>query len=92
MSTAPKKFIIKRETKYATILATQVDELLREWYANLGEPVPPDELRVCREIDAVEAAEAIRMEAAAIKESKPVYGTPEFWKAYWIKKRGGAAP
>lgn len=92
----PKKFVLKsgaRQQKYATILAGQVAEILQEWYANLGQTVPPDELKVCREIDAAELAEAIRIEAAAAKESsKPVYGTPEFWKAYWVKKRGQGAP
>jgi len=94
-----KKLILKKapvksaETipKYQTPLATQVYENLREWYAKLGQSIPPDELKVCREIDAAEVADAARIEAAAATESKPVYGTPEFWKAYWIKKNAAKA-
>jgi hypothetical protein len=78
--------------KYQTPLATQVYENLREWYANLGQIVPPDELKVCREIDLAEIADAAKIEAAAtVEAAKPVYGTPEFWKAYWIKKNAAKA-
>ena len=88
------KFVIKKGIvpKYGSVLAGQVDELLREWYANLGQTVPPDELKVCREIDAAELADAAKMEAAAsVEAAKPVYGTPEFWKAYWAKKNAAKA-
>lgn len=78
--------------KYQTPLATQVYENLREWYANLGQIIPPDELKVCREIDLAEIADAAKIEAAAtVEAAKPVYGTPEFWKAYWIKKNAAKA-
>jgi len=92
---APKKFVIKRSVRaYATVLATQVEEILREWHAEHGTTMPAEEYAACREIDAVEAAEALRIEAAAAAAAaKPVYGSAEFWKAYWAKKRaGGDAP
>ena len=88
MESKPKKFVLKR-LPYKTRLAKEVDELLQEWYANLGQTISPDELRICREIDVVEAAEEARIEAAAAVAAKPVYGTPEFWKAYWAKKKAG---
>ena len=86
MESKPKKFVLKK-LPYKTRLAREVDELLEEWYANLGQTVSPDELKICREIDAAEAAEEARIEAAAVASYKPVYGTPEFWKAYWAKKK-----
>ena len=92
---APKKFTIRRVPRvYTTVLATQVEEILREWHAEHGTTMPAEEYAACREIDAVEAAEASRIEAAAAAAAaKPVYGTAEFWKAYWAKKRaGGDAP
>ena len=94
-----KKFILKKGAGaaayvYKTPIAAEVDALIREWYANLGQTISPEELKICREIDLAEVAQAARIEAAAIASSaKPVYGTPEFWKAYWAKKKaGGAAP
>jgi hypothetical protein len=95
---APKRFIIKRSVRtYATVLATQVEEILREWHAEHGTTMPAEEYAACREIDAVEAAEALSIEraaaAAAAAAAKPVYGTAEFWKAYWAKKKaGGSGP
>lgn len=61
--------------------------LLEEWYKAIGQPVPPEDLEACSRIDA-EIAESNRKELEASKISeKPAYGTPEFWKDYWAKKR-----
>jgi hypothetical protein len=88
---APKKFVIRRVVRaYVTSLATQVEEILREWHAEHGTTMSAEEYAACREIDAVEAAEASRIEAAAAAAAaKPVYGSAEFWKAYWVKKKAG---
>jgi hypothetical protein len=91
-----KKFILKKGASaayvYKTPIAAEVDALIREWYANLGQTISPEELKICREIDLAEVAQAARIEAAATASSaKPVYGTPEFWKAYWAKKKAGGA-
>ena len=88
---APKRIVIRRVPRaYTTVLATQVEEILREWHAEHGTIMPAEEYAACREIDAVEAAEAARIEAAAAAAAaKPVYGTAEFWKAYWAKKKAG---
>lgn len=86
---APKKFVLKNKTPYVykTHIAAEMDALMREWYANLGQTISPEELKICREIDKAEIAEAARIEAAAAVAAKPVYGTPEFWKAHWAKKK-----
>ena len=89
-----KKFVLKKGVAYVykTPIAAEVDALMREWYANLGQTISPEELKICREIDLAEIAQAERMEAAARASSaKPVYGTPEFWKAHWAKKKAAAA-
>ncbi len=72
---------------YKSPIGVEVDALVREWYAKLGQTISPDELRMCREIDSAEINEAEKIEAAAAA-TKPVYGTPEFWKIYWAKKKG----
>ena len=90
---APKKFVLKNKPAYVykTYIAAEMDALMREWYANLGQTISPEELKICREIDLAEVAEALRLEAAAVASKKPVYGTPEFWKAHWAKKKAAAA-
>jgi len=84
-----KKFVPKRVPPYVykTHIAAEMDALMREWHANLGQTISPEELKICREIDLAEVAAAAAVEAAAVN-AKPVYGTPEFWKAHWAKKRG----
>lgn len=90
---APKKFVLKKKPAYVykTYIAAEMDALMREWYANLGQTISPEELKICREIDLAEVAEALRLEVAAVAAKKPVYGTPEFWKAHWAKKKAAAA-
>jgi hypothetical protein len=90
---APKKFVLKNKPTYVykTYIAAEMDALMREWYANLGQTISPEELKICREIDLAEVAAAVAAEAAAVASKKPVYGTPEFWKAYWAKKKAAAA-
>jgi hypothetical protein len=90
---APKKFVLKKKPAYVykTHIAAEMDALMREWYENLGQTISPEELKICREIDLAEVAAAEAVEAAAAAASKkPVYGTPEFWKAHWAKKKAAA--
>lgn len=85
-----RKFVPKSAAPYVykTYIAAEMDALMREWYANLGQTISPEELKICREIDLAEVAAAAAMEAAAATAAaKPVYGTPEFWKAHWAKKK-----
>jgi hypothetical protein len=85
--------------KFAITLGEQMEEALTEWYAALGKSVPPEEIQICRDVDAEAAAELVteKMEALTIvsqtqKPQKPVYGTPEFWKDYWARKKAGLIP
>ena len=90
---APRKFVVKKVPYvYKSHIAAEMDALMREWYANLGQTISPEELKICREVDYAEIVEAERIEAAALAARKPVYGTPEFWKAHWEKKRGAGGP
>ena len=90
---APRKFVVKRVPYvYKSQIAAEMDALMREWYANLGQMISPEELKICREVDYAEIVEAERIEAAALAARKPVYGTPEFWKVHWEKKRGTGCP
>jgi len=73
-------------------LGTQVDEILQEWYAAKGLPVPPEEQNLAQSIDAVQAAEEKRMDdlyaaaaAAQLVGEKPEFGTPQFWA--WARAR-----
>ena len=61
--------------------AEEVFELVKEYYKLKGKEVPKDEYNACiAEIRAPPPPEPSTL-------SKPLYGTPEFWKAYWIKKK-----
>lgn len=62
-----------------------------EWYMALGLPVPQEDLDACKGIDAAVAAEAAVEAAKPAPPPKPAYGTPEFWKEWWAKKRAKEA-
>jgi len=65
----------------------EVERLVCEWYSGKGMPVPLWELQACRKIDKAE--EALRKKEAETPApvAKPIYGTPEFWKDWWAKKK-----
>jgi hypothetical protein len=101
----PKKFVVKAATQpqpqapvsyppYNPNPITLEEEVLAgviEWYMALGRPVPQEDLDACKGIDAA-AAEASKAEMAApAPPPKPAYGTPEFWKEWWAKKRAKEA-
>ncbi len=62
-----------------------------EWYMALGRPVPQEDLDACKGIDAAVAAEAAAEAAMPPPPERPAYGTPEFWKEWWAKKRAKEA-
>lgn len=73
----------------------EVEDLVREWYAAKGEPVPKEDLDMCRAIREADAAHSKAFEEAtaaaqksAFEGAKPEFGTPEFWA--WTKKRRAA--
>jgi hypothetical protein len=70
--------------KPSPTLAEEVWLLVQEWYSTRGE-IPPEEVDAC--LQAIE--NPVKEEPAEpTKPAKPSYGTPEFWKAYWAKKKG----
>ena len=75
-----------------TTIGEEVDEALKEWYSARGQEVPAEEVGIGAVIDAAEAAEAKKMEAAWAKAEEtlpsvvPEYGTPEFWAYHRAKK------
>jgi hypothetical protein len=73
--------------KFAITLGEEMEEALIEWYAKEGRSPPQDELEICRQTDAIETKESERLYTMA--KPKPVYGTPEFWKDYWARKKAG---
>ena len=92
-----KKANIKRSIygpapKYPATVGAEVDEALKEWYESRGLAVPAEEVGIGAIIDAAEAAEAGRLEAAWAKAEEevpsvvPEYGTPEFWAYHRAKK------
>jgi hypothetical protein len=82
-----KKFVFRKKPFIPRTLGEEVEEILREWYANLGQTIPPDELKICRDIDINAAEEEKKYLATPLKA---VYGTPDFWKSYWEKKRNSS--
>ena len=48
--------------------------------------ISPEEIQICRNIDIEEEAAFKKFMEKPI-DIKPAYGTPEFWKDYWAKKK-----
>ena len=65
-------------------LAEEVWQLVQEWYATRGEEVPEEDRADCMKLLE---EERVRDAPVAVAAPKPAYGTPEFWKAHWAKKR-----
>jgi len=79
----PRKKLPKK--KIPLTLGEEVEAALKEWYSVLGKSVPPEELQICKDMDLV--VETV----VEVKPPKPVYGTPEFWKDWWAKKKAKEA-
>jgi hypothetical protein len=75
--------------KPSPTLAEEVWLLVQEWYSTRGE-IPAEEVDACLQAIQEETAELAKPAEPAepAKPAKPSYGTPEFWKAYWAKKKG----
>jgi len=70
----------------------EVTALVIEWYTSRGLPVPPEDLEACKGLDKQREAEFDAMiRSAEVPAEKPAYGTPEFWKDWWAKKRAKEA-
>ena len=66
----------------------QVIDNIYEWYMSRGQNVPREDLEACRDIDR-EVMETHLLNPEM--NSKPAYGTPEFWKMHWQKKKAATA-
>ena len=68
---------------------------VKEWYRLLGKPVPKEDMDACLLMLTEEKEEAERttkqleewIKNPVISPIKPEYGSPEFWKDYWAKKK-----
>ena len=65
--------------------------ILTEYYALRGLKPSAQEIADCRGVDAVTQAEHETQMAAPPPPIKHVYGTPEFWKDWWSKKKAKEA-
>ncbi len=72
----------------------EVEWLVTQWYATLGQPIPPEEVGIGIKIDAMERAR-FDEEFQTLKETpkevfdedvKPEFGTPAFWAWTWRQK------
>ena len=71
----------------------QVIDNIYEWYMSQGKHVPPEDLEACREIDKeITETHLLDVDTTTKADTKPAYGTPEFWKMYWQKKKAAAVP
>ena len=76
------KFRIKRLVKYVEPV-NEAAEILTEYYLAKGLTIPPEELEACKS--------NVEVQLAPSAPAKPAYGTPEFWKDYWKKKKAKEA-
>lgn len=74
--------------QYPASLAEEAWQLVQEWYAARGEPVPEEDRIACMTMLEDECA---ALPVVGATPHKPAYGTPEFWKAHWAKKRAQKA-
>jgi hypothetical protein len=87
-----KGSVAPEPVSYPTSLAEEVWQLVQEWYTERLEPVPDEDRTACMKMLEEERAEreAPAVAAAPAAAPKPAYGTPEFWKAHWAKKRAAS--
>jgi hypothetical protein len=88
-----KGSVAPEPVSYPASLAEEVWQLVQEWYAGRLEPVPDEDRTACMKMLEEERAEREAPAVAAAAPAaapKPAYGTPEFWKAHWAKKRAAS--
>jgi hypothetical protein len=76
----------------------EIEDLVKEWYSSKNQEVPEFEYEYIHAWRKKESEEkeydrkiVSREVVFEVKDSKPAFGTPEFWKAYWIKKKAKEA-
>ena len=81
-----------KQNPFPITFEEEVTALVIEWYTSRGLPVPPEDLEACKGLDKQRQAEFDAMIGSSeVPVEKPVYGTPEFWKDWWAKKRAKEA-
>ena len=95
----PSKIKVVRPTKVypedyiPKSVGDEVDWLVAQWYAALGQPVPAEEVGIGAKLDAIERAR-FDEECKTINETpkevfeedvKPEFGTPAFWA--WARRQ-----
>ncbi len=92
----PKKKILKPPTAteeqppLPITLAQEVEVAVKEWYAALGKPVPKEDQAWVAQYYTDEQEEQKQFEqelATPEPPAKPSFGSPEYWKDYWAKKK-----
>jgi hypothetical protein len=72
----------------------EVEWLVTQWYASIGQPIPADEVGIGAKLDALER-EKFDKEFQIVRETpkevfeedvKPEFGTPAFWAWTWKQK------
>jgi hypothetical protein len=77
------------DNKYMTF-AEQVIANIKEWYRVLGKPVPKEDLEACEQIKKEEEDKYKEIQeylASPYVPPKAQFGSADYWKAYWEKKR-----
>lgn len=96
---APKLKVVRKQKVYPEdyvpkTTGDEVEWLVSQWYATLGQPIPAEEVGIGAKIDAMERAK-FDEECKIIKETpkevfdedvKPEFGTPAFWAWTWRQK------
>ena len=72
--------------KIPITLGEEMEAILREWHSARGKSISPEEIQICRETDLAEGIE-LQAEMAKPVVLKYTYGTPEFWKDWWARKK-----
>ena len=73
----------------------EIEQIVKEWYENLGQPIPDIEISFLKAYRDQEHENQPFLwngplpdaPASSVLPSKPVYGTPEFWKDWWARKK-----
>ena len=73
-------------TKRSPTPAEEVMALVQEYYKALGKGVPTVDMMACLEMIKQEKKDVAAEEARPFV-AKPEFGSAEFWKNYWAKKR-----
>ena len=97
MATKKKRIILPpAEDPIPVTIAQETLANVKEWYRIQGKPVPKEDMDACLLMlkEEQEEADRITKQLQEWAENPPPpspikaeYGSPEFWKDYWAKKK-----